>query len=157
MSEAKPRFRLLKQGYDRFAVDKAMEDLEQALFDVTTKLEVYQKQANNHQEQLQSIKERYNNLVSELTMREKAADEIARLALKEANKMIEHANDHADLIVKEALHTAKTLLAQIARIAHEASDVKSELKDKLSELATLLEALEFPKAKAFDYLNQEEN
>lgn len=106
MEAKKPKFRIMKQGYDRFAVDDALERLQFELDAKEKQLQSYTKQIEFANEQLNLIKERYQSLVSELNVREKAADDIARLALREANTVISSAQNNADSIVKEALSTA---------------------------------------------------
>ena len=154
MSE-QTRFRILKKGYDRFAVDEKMDALESELEQVKKKLEVYQNQANQSHEDMLLMKRRYTNLVNELITKENAADDIARLALREANVMIEKAGDHADLILKEALSTAKSLLSELVRIAGEATNNKNELKGKLAEISDLINGLEFPQVEAFKWIQND--
>ena len=156
MKEQQTRFRILKKGYDRFAVDQTIESLEQQLQEMTTKLEVYQKQAQQSTDDMAEMKRRYTNLVNELIAKEHAADDIARLALREANVMIERAGDHADLILKEALSTAKSLLNELVRIASEAKENKTELKAKLQEISQLIDGLEFPQVKSFEWMKDED-
>ncbi len=151
MSE-QTRFRLLKKGYDRFAVDETLDQLEAQLDELGRKLEVYQSQVEQAEAEKLLMKQKYTKLVNELIMKEKAADDIARLALKEANMMIEKASDHADLIVKEALATAKSLLSELVRIAQEAKDSKHMLKVKVHEIATLIDSLELPQTRDFEWI-----
>jgi len=146
------RFRILKKGYDRFAVDETIASLENELEQIKKKLEVYQRQSDQAQQEMIVMKQKYTTLVNELIVKENAADDIARLALREANVMIERAGDHADMIIKEALATAKTLLSELVRIASEAQDSKVQLKGKLDEIAQLIENLELPQAKPFEWI-----
>lgn len=154
MSE-QTRFRILKKGYDRFAVDEKIDALESELEQVKKKLEVYQNQANQSHDDMQLMKRRYTTLVNELIVKENAADDIARLALREANVMIERAGDHADLILKEALSTAKSLLSELVRIAGEANNNKNELKGKLAEISDLINGLEFPQVEPFKWISKD--
>ncbi len=156
MSEQQTRFRILKKGYDRFAVDQTLAQLEQQVEQLSTKLDVYQKQAEQSTSDMNEMKRRYTNLVNELIAKEHAADDIARLALREANVMIERAGDHADLILKEALSTAKSLLSELVRIAGEAKENKTELKAKLQEISQLIDELEFPQVKSFQWIKDED-
>ncbi|TFG82635.1 MAG: cell division protein DivIVA [Erysipelotrichales bacterium] len=144
MEIKKPKFRLMKNGYDRFAVDDAVDRMFFENETMRQQLETYRSQINHAGEQLNQIKTRYQALISELTVREKAADDIARLALKEANTIIDTAQNNADAIVREALSTARQLLAEIARIGNNAKDVKEEMKIKLQALIKALEDFEIP-------------
>jgi cell division initiation protein len=144
METKKPKFRLMKNGYDRFAVDDTVDRLSFENETMRQQLESYRSQINHASEQLSQIKTRYQALISELTVREKAADDIARLALKEANTIIDTAQYNADTIVREALSTARFLLTEIARIGNDAKDVKEEMQMKLQALAKALEDFEIP-------------
>ena len=148
MEAKKPRFRIMKKGYDRFAVDDALERLTFDLESKESQLQSYNKQTEYAQEQVDQIKERYHSLLSELSVREKAADDIARLALKEANTVIQSAQKNADSIVQEALSTARMILIEIARISREAQGVKAEMLDKIQRLSESIEAFEVPRIPA---------
>ncbi|NLA78513.1 MAG: cell division protein DivIVA [Erysipelothrix sp.] len=156
MSE-QTRFRLLRKGYDRFAVDETLDELETQIEAISKKLEVYELQVEQAEADKLAMKEKYTKLVNELIVKEKAADDIARLALREANMMIDKAGDHADLIIREALATAKTLLSELVRIASEAKDSKEMLKVKVHEIATLIDSLEFPQTRDFEWIVEDKN
>ena len=149
------RFRILKKGYDRFAVDETIDALHKELEDVYKKLEVYKKQSDLANQEMADMKRKYTSLVNELITKENAADDIARLALREANVMIEKAGDHADIILKEALATAKTLLGELVRIASEANVSKTQLQSKISEISQLIDGLEFPQTKPFEWIHKD--
>lgn len=137
-------FKVVKEGYDKLAVDYKVNVLQQQIDQLTKKLEVYDKEVSVAQESYQKLKVKHTALVNDLAAKERAADEIARLALKEANVVIEQANEHANMIVNEALQTAKTLLKELVRIANEGKENKAQLLAKLGALQTLIEGLEFP-------------
>jgi len=155
MEAKKPKFRLMKNGYDRFAVDDAVDRLSFENETMRQQLDSYRSQINHASEQLSQIKTRYQALISELTVREKAADDIARLALKEANTIIDTAQNNADTIVREALSTARLLLTEIARIGNDAKDVKEEMQLKLQALAKALEEFEIPAIPAADLIQKD--
>ncbi len=156
MKDQKQRFRVLKQGYDRFEVDFTIDQLTAEIASLQSKLALYQKQSDATAQQLTHVKERYQSLIGELNMREKAADEIARLALKEANRIIDTAQNNADSIVREALSTARIILVEIARISADATEVKGELKDQLDALSKSLDELTIPVIPKLDFLKSEE-
>jgi cell division initiation protein len=104
--------------------------------------------------QLTDIKTRYQSLLGELSVREKAADDIARLALKEANTVIASAQNNADTIVKEALSTARIVLVEIARIAKEAKGMKKDMQEQVAALSKALDDFVIPSLPALRYLNQ---
>ena len=66
MEVPKPKFRLMKNGYDRFAVDDTVDRL---LFENETmrqQLDSYRNQVDHAATQFSQIKSRYQALVSEL-------------------------------------------------------------------------------------------
>jgi cell division initiation protein len=154
MVARKPRFRITKQGYDRFTVDDTLDRLTFEIDTLKTQLETYSKQMDEANAQLTDIKARYQSLLGELSVREKAADDIARLALKEANTVIASAQNNADTIVKEALSTARIVLVEIARIAKEAKGMKKEMQEQVTALSKALDDFVIPSLPALRYLNQ---
>lgn len=156
MEVPKPKFRLMKNGYDRFAVDDTVDRLFFENETMRQQLDSYRNQVDHAANQFSQIKSRYQALVSELTIREKAADDIARLALKEANTIIDTAQNNADTIVREALSTARMLLTEIARIGQDAKDVKVEMQMKLQALQKALEDFEIPAIPSAEHLYNDE-
>ena len=148
MEPGTPKFRVMKNGYDRFAVDDAVDRYVREM-DLTSR------QIQSANEQLAVIRQRYQTLVSELTVKEKAADDIARLALKEANTIIETAQNNADAIVSEALTTARIILNDLSRIASEATEMKGDMQEQLSSLMGMLDQFEIPPVPKSEWLNQE--
>ncbi|MBV1708219.1 MAG: hypothetical protein KMY54_00025, partial [Erysipelothrix sp.] len=69
MSEASTnRFRVLKQGYDRFEVDRTIEQMTLELDDLKSRLDLYMKQSESSAQQLNLIKQRYQTLIGELNI-----------------------------------------------------------------------------------------
>ncbi|MEA5026502.1 hypothetical protein SDC9_103187 [bioreactor metagenome] len=133
------KFSTMKNGYNRYEVDEEVKHLTEALKEANMQMERYRRLAEQANEQLVTIKDRYHVLITELSVREKAADDISRIALKEANQIISTAQNNADSIVQEALATARLLLIEISRIANEAHDVKSDMQDRLNALQKTLD------------------
>ena len=102
MSELR-RFNLVSNGYDCYQVNNEIDRLEYHIQELNEKIMMYQKQVETVNNQFTMIKKRYQLLVSELSMREKQADDVARLALKEANSMIEDAKNIIDKAIKYGL------------------------------------------------------
>lgn len=142
----KPKFRVMRQGYDRFEVDQVITNLEHDKTILSKQIELYQKQVESLQEQRDIIKKRYQQLVSETGVREKAAEEMSRLALREANSIIDTAYTNADMIVREAMSTSRQVLVEIARISNESNELRDELKDKIMELEHAIDGLTLPDA-----------
>ncbi|CAM3606307.1 DivIVA domain-containing protein [Erysipelothrix anatis] len=139
-------FRIMKQGYDRFEVDQTISELERERVLLQKQTQIYKKQIDTLQEQRDLIKKRYQQLVGEITVRERASEEMSRLALREANDIIENAHSNADMIVREAMSTSRQVLVEIARISNESKLLRDELKDKIKNLEEAIEGLELPEA-----------
>lgn len=154
MTKLATRFRIAKKGYDRFEVDRKIIQLEQDVIEHKDKLKTYQSQVDVANSQNQALKERYDDLVSKLSIREKAADEISRLALKEANAVIDTANQNADIIVQEALSTAKILLSELAKISQETTIAKDDLRVRIELLQRTLDEIELPELPHLKWLNK---
>lgn len=144
MSDPFSRFRIKRQGYDRFEVDKEMRRLETENARLQEALALNKNQIQTLLNQREGLSKQYNKLSKEITIREKAAEEMARLALREANSIIETAYGNADLIVREAMSTARQLLIEISRISSQSQEIRVELNEKVLTLHEILQGLEFP-------------
>lgn len=156
MAKEKPQFRIMKNGYDRFAVDDAINDYHEKCEMMERQLTLYQNQIASTKEQLDQIKVRYQTLVNELAVKEKAADDIARLALREANAIIDTAQNNANSIIMEALSTARLVLVELSRLSKSASGMKEDMKSQLEELMKNIDEFEFPAVPDMEWLNKKE-
>ena len=68
----------MKNGYNRYEVDEQLKDLTDRLTEAEIQVARYRKLADQANEQLAIIKDRYQVLIKELSIREKAADDIDR-------------------------------------------------------------------------------
>lgn len=142
--ESISKFRIMRQGYDRFEVDKAVRQLEHENTQLKEQVALNKNQILTLLEQRDGLTKRYDHLAKDISIREKAAEEMARLALREANSIIETAYSNADLIVREALSTARQLLIEISRISSQSHEIRVELNEKVETLQEILQGLEFP-------------
>lgn len=152
MTTGKPKFRIMKNGYDRFAVDDTIERYQSDLDDLERKLAIYSKQMESATEQLNMIKSRYQMLVNELAAKEKASEDISRIALKEANTIIDTAQNNADSIIREALATARLILVDVSRLSNEVKGMKTDVHDQLVSLLKSLDEFKLPTLPAFEWL-----
>ncbi|MGB4985458.1 MAG: DivIVA domain-containing protein [Erysipelotrichaceae bacterium] len=138
------KFSLMRNGYDRYEVDDKINSLLveiMALKKNNEVLEIKNREINNN---FSTLQQRYQLLLSEISFREKTADDISRLALKEANHIIGNAQGNADTIVSEALLTAKNVLDEVNRIAHDGKILKEDMQNRLIELSTALDRFDIP-------------
>lgn len=150
--EDKPRFRLMKNGYDRFAVDDLVDRLLDELISSQTKLDTYRKQVEQLNEQLVLLRDKHQRLLEDLAVKEKAADDISRIALREASQIIDAAQHNADAIVKEALITARSVLIEIARISEDVKGARVDMLEKLAELREGLDLFSLPETPNIEWL-----
>lgn len=155
MAATKPQFRIMKNGYDRFAVDDAIERYQNEIEALEKKIDLYSRQVETATEQLNMIKMRYQSLVTELSVKEKAADDISRMALKEANSIIDTAQNNADSIVREALSTARLILVDVSRLTSEISGMKSDVRTQLTSLMKSLDEFTLPTLPALEWLEDQ--
>ena len=125
------RFLSRRQNYERFRYNDEVDVLKEENQMLKEQITRYQTQIKSANEQLLMLKQRYQMLINELSMREKAAEEISRLALKEANVIIETAQGNADLIIKEALGSAKMVFIEINRLTSQTKEMRTDIKSKL--------------------------
>lgn len=156
MANEKPQFRIMKNGYDRFAVDDAVQEYQSKQQQLEEQLELYRKQMAETRRQLEETRLRYRALVSELSVKEKAADDIARLALKEANAIIDTAQNNANSIIREALSTARLVLVELSSLSKTASGMKDDMKQQLESLMKSIDEFEFPEVPDMEWLKEDE-
>ena len=150
------RFLRKQDSYARLNRDEELERAQAENRELKEQLVRYQTQIKAASEQLMQLKQRYSTLINELSMREKAAEEISRLALKEANQVIETAKGNADLIVREAMTSAKTVFIEISRVSKETSFMRSDIKDKLLSMNQMLDSFKIPTIPNLDYLAKDD-
>lgn len=144
------RFDTVRSGYDPNQVDLEISRLNSEIDDLSNQILGYQNQIETMARQFNMIKDRYQLLESELAMRERAADDIARLALKEANSVIETAQNNADDIIQESIINAQTLLNEVNQYNMESQTIKMNLKKAMEQYIEILNDYEIPEEPDID-------
>ena len=157
MTAQKPVFRVMKNGYDRFAVDDAIDRYAAMVDQLQRKVELYQQQLVETTRQLEEIRGKYESLQEMDASRKEAAENIARLSLREANAIIETAQKNADEIVRTAISTSRLILMDLSKLYSQAGDVKTEMKEELSDLIKALDDFRIPEMPDLKWLESAEN
>ena len=156
MSSPRPTFRVMKNGYDRFAVDDAIEKYAAQVEDLQSKLRAYEQQLEKVNGQLAQAKQQYRSLESSLDAEKQAAENIARLSLREANEIIDTAQQNADMIVHQALVTVREILSELSRLYGDANVVKKSTRAKLEALIRELDEFKLPRLPDLTWLKEAE-
>ena len=151
---ANPLFDTMTNGYNRYQVDDYLNEMESQTAMLHRKVEMYRQRSEEVEKQLNVIKQKYQFVVDGLSAKERAADDMARMAMKEANMIVDTAQHNADVIVKEALMTARSILLDIAKLGSEASELKGNMYEQLQELSRALDEFEIPPIPDMDLLNK---
>ena len=125
MTSPRPTFRVMKNGYDRFAVDDAVERYASRVEQLEQKISLYQQQLEEANARIARLQADYQNLESSLDAQKQAAENIARLSLREANEIIQTAQQNADAIIQESLITARLILTDLSKLYGDANTVKA--------------------------------
>lgn len=157
MSTQKPTFRVMKNGYDRFAVDDAIDQYAQQIEQLQKKLSLYQQQLVETTRTLEDMKQRYQQILTTEQSRQEAADNIARLSLREANEIISTAQKNADEIIHEAISTARLILIDLTKLYSQATDVKGDMKKQLEQLLQQLDDFRIPQMPDMRWLEDAES
>ncbi len=144
MTNSRPTFRITKNGYDRFAVDDAIERYAAEIAQLERKLQLYQDKLVETTRNLEELRRRYQELQKTDEARKETADNIARLSLREANEIINTAQKNADVIIREALASARGILEDLSVLYQEAGSVKTEASQKLENLLKDLDDFTLP-------------
>ncbi len=156
MSTQRPTFKVVKNGYDRFAVDDAVERYASRVDDLERRVAAYEQELSELKQKMSSMKAHYAKLQQTLSAEKKAADNLTRISLKEANEIIETAQRNADTIVSESLKTARTILSDLAQLYNDADIVKEETKMKLNDLVNELDQITLPRMPDIEWLREAE-
>ncbi|MBW9212132.1 MULTISPECIES: hypothetical protein [Terrabacteria group] len=138
------RFRKTKNGYDRFAVDAKMEEMEAGLSVLTRKLELYQNSMVELQMENDRLRQELALLQNKSQEAEVQANQIKSLALNEATKIINTAHENADMMIQETLANAHSVLRQLTVLYEDAGIVKKEMKEQLAQINKELDAFKLP-------------
>ena len=151
----KQSFDTMKNGYNRYQVEDYIQTQKLQMESLQKKLE----KANLLKEELtreyQELETRYRDVSENLEVKEKAADEMTRMAMKEANMIVDTAHRNADAIVKESLMMARGILMEVARLGDEANDLKGSMRKELQKITQALDDFEAPEIPDLDLLKKE--
>lgn len=157
MSSPKPTFRVMKNGYDRFAVDDSIDKYAAQVDELEKRIQIYESQLKKAYADMQALNEKYYTLQNSMDAQKEAAENIARLSLREANEIIDTAQKNADMIVRQSLYTAREILVELSKLYNDANLVKSSTRAKLEELIKELDAFELPKMPDLDWIKAAED
>ena len=148
-------FDTMKNGYNRYQVEDYIQTQKLQMESLQKKLE----KANLLKEELtreyQELETRYRDVSENLEVKEKAADEMTRMAMKEANMIVDTAHRNADAIVKESLMMARGILMEVARLGDKANDLKGSMRKELQKITQALDDFEAPEIPDLDLLKKE--
>lgn len=146
----------MKNGYDRFAVDDAVEKYAAQVDELEKRVSLYQEQAAEDQKKISALEQQYAKLQNSIEAKQAAADDIARLSLREANEIIGTARKNADQIIRESLGTARLILTDLSRLYQQAGIVKGDMYDQLDSLRKELDQFELPNMPDLRWLDDAE-
>lgn len=147
----------MKNGYDRFAVDDAIENYAVQIEQLERKVQLYQEKLSDTMKQADQLKASYQQLLNQDAARREAAENIARLSLREANDIINTAQKNADIIIREALASARGILEDLSTLYEAAGSVKTETSEKLEKLLQDLEEFRLPEMPDLRWLKEAED
>lgn len=156
MAAQRPTFRVMRNGYDRFAVDDAIEKYAASIDQLENRILLYQNQLAEMTKQYEQLKANYQQLQQMEEARQQAADNIARLSLREANAIIDTAQRNADEIIQEALRTSRLILMDLSKLYKSAGEVKSGMYSQLEDLLKELDAFRLPEMPDLKWLEEAE-
>ena len=148
-------FDTMKNGYNRYQVEDYIQTQKLQMESLQKKLEKANLQKEALPREYQELETRYRDVSENLEVKEKAADEMTRMAMKEANMIVDTAHRNADAIVKESLMMARGILMEVARLGDEANDLKGSMRKELQKITQALDDFEAPEIPDLDLLKKE--
>lgn len=146
-------FDRMKDGYNRYQVDSAIEELDMRIDSLQRINEAYQLRCKQLEEQIHYLESVYSPAFQNLRQKEDAASQMVAIAMKEANTIVSTAKQNADVIISEALLNAREMLADITHLAQETQDAKGTMQKQTQRIARLLdefESIAFPEVDLFE-------
>ena len=120
------------RGYDQESVESYISKLGHE------KAELVKKQ-ESLEEEIKKLREENKILSHRISIHEKASEEIARLALKEASELIEKAKRNANLILKESLDYVRTLSGEVEGFKEQAANFRSSVQKMSQDLLDIID------------------
>lgn len=151
----KPTFDTMKNGYNRYQVDDYIQSMQLQLSSLQEKIEKAYQLRDSYEQEANDYKKLYDGICENLNVKEKAAFDMTRMAMKEANLIVETAHKNADVIVRESLMMAREVLSEIARVGKEANILKGNMKEDLAKISQALDEFETPQIPDMDLLKKE--
>lgn len=148
-------FDTMKNGYNRYQVEDYIQTQKLQMESLQKKLEKANLLKEEITREYQELETRYRDVSENLEVKEKAADEMTRMAMKEANMIVDTAHRNADAIVKESLMMARGILMEVARLGDEANDLKGSMRRELQKITQALDDFEAPEIPDLDLLKKE--
>ena len=149
-------FDTMKNGYNRYQVDDYIHSLAEEIDSLRNKLECNNVMMERLSKEKDDLEKKYKEVSDNLYIKEQAAGEMARMAMKEANMIVDTANQNAETIIKEALMMARGILLDISRLGNEARDMKGNMQEELERIREALENFETPAIPDLNLLKKEE-
>ncbi len=132
------KFTTMKQGYNRYEVDTHVKRLEEEIEDLSLKLRLYKTKTEELMFSKRELLDKYNELVQTLQIREQASDDVSRMAIREANAVIEKAHKNAEFILQEAFVSARLILLEVSKLGGATNELKGQLKEKVDKLSEVI-------------------
>ena len=120
------------RGYDQEAVDREVNKLVKENTDLLKKQE-------SLEEEIKKLREENKIFSHRIQIHEKASEEIARLALKEASELIEKAKRNANLILKESLDYVRTLSGEVEGFKEQAASFRASVQKMSQDLLDIID------------------
>ncbi len=132
VANQKETFPIKFRGYDQEAVDTKINKLQKENANLVKKQETLE-------EEIKKLREENKILSHRIQIHEKASEEIARLALKEASELIEKAKRNANLILKESLDYVRTLSGEIEGFKEQAGKFRGSVQKMSQDLLDIID------------------
>lgn len=151
----KQSFDTMKNGYNRYQVDDYVQSTQLELATLQERLDKAYQLRDAYEKDAEDYKKLYEEICENLSVKERAAVDMTRMAMKEANMIVDTAHKNADVIVRESLMMAREVLSEIARVAKEANSLKGSMKEDLMRISQTLDEFETPQIPNMDLLKKE--
>ena len=135
--------------YKKSILGYNVKQVEQDIDEYEGKIDILEENLNKIKQEYDELNSKNNVLNKEIQIlkrdiyvKDKAMREMSKIAISEANHLVNSASKNADIIVTEALNTAKSILLELTYTSKLNNDLKSNLKSQIDDIITKINKFE---------------
>ena len=129
-------------GYNKQQVDIEVMKYEDQIHLLNERLAIAKEENNTLIKKNNVLQKEVQMVKREIQVKDNAMREMSKIAISEANHLVNSASKNADIIVTEALSTARRILLELTYTARMNNELKSNLKAQIDGIISKIDKFE---------------